>query len=337
MLVLTGLVAVSTPACAQDAAAQVRDAETAVRQKPGDVEALCDLVSAYRRALRLDDALKTAQRAVALDDKSVQAHHQLALTHQARLEFDKAVAQWEKTLALDGAFYKAHYNIGVVHHDWGMRLLGEAETLRTGRRRREAAEKAKEAEPHIKQARASWEASLKINPDHAPSHYNLGVVMHHDEDYDGAIGHYRRAIALDPKHVKAHVNLGLCLARKDQADEAVRLWERAATLEPDLFEPPYNLGVMYAQLGRLNEAVARWEKARDILKPRFDAAEKEKNETLQTSLAPNLANCYYNMGVAFEMQKDYRRAEANLKEAVRVDPNMDEAWQLLRNIQRGER
>ena len=333
-LALVGVLALSAAALAQDLDPQVRRAEAAVKENPGDVDALCGLASLYRRAGRLDDALKTSQRAVATDEESVQAHHQLALTYKARGECDKCIPEWEKVLALDPTFYKAHYNIGVAHHDWAQQLLDEAEKLRAGRRRRQAAEKAGEARPHIQKARESWLAALKIKPDHAPSNYNLGVVMHHEGKHDEAIGYYRRAIELNPKHVKACVNLGLCLARRNEAVEAVKLWERAGRLSPGLFEPPYNLGVIYAQMGRPKDAIVQWENARDVIKPQFDAAEKKKIEPLRTQLAADLANCYYNIGVAFEMQKDFKRAQANLKDAVRINPDMDEAWQMLRSIQR---
>ena len=39
---------------------------------------------------------------------------------------------------------------------------------------------------------------------------DLGVLLDHKEDYDGAEQHYRRAIAIDPEYADAHYNPSTC-------------------------------------------------------------------------------------------------------------------------------
>ena len=55
---------------------------------------------------------------------------------------------------------------------------------------------------------------VAIDPEYANAHYNLGVLLDHKEDYDGAEPHYRRAIAIDPEHAEAHCNLDILLEQR---------------------------------------------------------------------------------------------------------------------------
>jgi tetratricopeptide (TPR) repeat protein len=326
---------VSACAFAADVAQEVRDKEAAVAKAPNDAAALCELASAYRKAARLDDSAAAARRAIAADPKSAEAHHQLALTLKEKGEFAKAIAEWDAALALDATFYKAPYNIGVTHHDWADQLIAESEDLKAKRRRQEAADKLKEAEDHIAQAKAAWEATLKLKADHAGATFNLGVVEHEHDRFAEAEVLYRKAIALDPKHVKAHVNCGLCLAQLKRGDEALDMWKKALAIDPKVFEAHYNIGVVLSQKKQNKEAIAAWEIAAGILEPQKKDVEASKNARAIGSFKENLSNCYYNMGIAYEALADKKRAEEYLKKATDVDPNFDEASQALRALQRG--
>jgi Flp pilus assembly protein TadD len=74
-------------------------------------------------------------------------------------------------------------------------------------------------------------AALQFEPDSAPAHYNLGVLLSMLGDTDKAIEHYRRAAQLDPADADVQNNLGYLLALRDDP-EAITHLRNAARLDP---------------------------------------------------------------------------------------------------------
>ena len=58
----------------------------------------------------------------------------------------------------------------------------------------------------------SCEQALKINPEFAQAHNNLGNALRGCGQWDAAAESYRRAIAINPVYATAHTNLGNCAA-----------------------------------------------------------------------------------------------------------------------------
>ena len=57
---------------------------------------------------------------------------------------------------------------------------------------------------------------LRLKPDHAVGHYNLGVALEQQGQAGEAAACYQRALAIDPIHLDSWNNLG-CL-RKEAGD-----------------------------------------------------------------------------------------------------------------------
>jgi tetratricopeptide (TPR) repeat protein len=74
-------------------------------------------------------------------------------------------------------------------------------------------------------------AALQFEPDSAPAHYNLGVLLSMLGDTDEAIEHYRLAAQLDPTDADVQNNLGYLLALRDDP-EAITHLRNAARLDP---------------------------------------------------------------------------------------------------------
>jgi tetratricopeptide (TPR) repeat protein len=82
-----------------------------------------------------------------------------------------------------------------------------------------------------------------------------------EENQDGAISAYRRALIVDPELVPALVNLANIHYARDSHIEAMALYERALTLEPDCFEAHFNLGNVHHDLSRFEDALAAYREA----------------------------------------------------------------------------
>ena len=51
--------------------------------------------------------------------------------------------------------------------------------------------------------------AIKLKPDYADAHNNLGLAYHRKGEYDKAIASYNQALAIDPNYKKAKENLEL--------------------------------------------------------------------------------------------------------------------------------
>lgn len=111
------------------------------------------------------------------------------------------------------------------------------------------------------QAIDQLEASLRLNPDSAPAHYNIGVARSMLRQYVEATKAFEAAIRLDPNHAQAHNNLGAMLHLGGNIPDAVVHYRRAAELNPDNAEAPSNLGRLFMAQGRAAEAIVQFERA----------------------------------------------------------------------------
>ena len=61
---------------------------------------------------------------------------------------------------------------------------------------------------------------MRIDPDLAAPHYNLGVLLNNLKRYDEAEEGYRDAIRMDPDLAEAHANLGILFLTTERPEEA---------------------------------------------------------------------------------------------------------------------
>lgn len=67
-----------------------------------------------------------------------------------------------------------------------------------------------EREQSVEQA-FLYEQILRLDPDNAEAHFQLGNARYQQQQPDKAEYHWRRALALNPHHTKAQISLGLLL------------------------------------------------------------------------------------------------------------------------------
>jgi len=82
------------------------------------------------------------------------------------------------------------------------------------------------------EAMTQFKEAIRLRPDFAAAHANLALVLHRDQDYDGAIAKYTEALRLEPS-APTYVNAGLALESRRRTREAPLHYRRAVELEPD--------------------------------------------------------------------------------------------------------
>jgi tetratricopeptide (TPR) repeat protein len=196
----------------------------------------------------------------------------------------------------------------------------------------------------VAEAAGHFEAALRIKPDHATAHYNLGnALAAMPGRLNDAITHYEEALRLKPNNAEQHNNLGNALVRvPGRINEAIAHYETALRLKPDAPETHNNLGNTWLKIGgHEREAAAHYEA---VLRLRPDHAVAHNNlgsalENLPGRLdeaiehyraagraKPDYAEAFYNLGNAL-MKREGRAAEAvaAYQEAVRLRPDYAEA------------
>ena len=111
---------------------------------------------------------------------------------------------------------------------------------------------------------AARREAIRLQPDDADAHSNLGLALAAQGKLDEAIAEYREAIRLQPDSAEAHYNLGIALAHQGKLDEAVAEYRTAIRLKPDYAEAHCNLGHLLRGQGDYAGALAMLRRGHEL-------------------------------------------------------------------------
>lgn len=113
-------------------------------------------------------------------------------------------------------------------------------------------------------ARRGLERVLALDPDHAPAHYWLGIILARQQAYDAAAQHLGRALALDSTIPDGWADLGTVLALQSDFPRAAAAYREALAAVPDSALAHLNLGHVLREMGRLEEALGHLRRAHEL-------------------------------------------------------------------------
>jgi tetratricopeptide (TPR) repeat protein len=124
-------------------------------------------------------------------------------------------------------------------------------------------------------ARTEFEQGIRLNPDSAELHYNLGKLYSIDDNWGPAKKELEEAVRLDPSYVEAWDALGFAKESLGDDTGAVADYEKAIQLNRDR-NPPFanahvNLSAYYNRTGQSQKAIDYAKTALE-LNPRSDRA-----------------------------------------------------------------
>ena len=170
---------------------------------------------------------------------------------------------------------------------------------------------------------------LALNSDYPEANFYLGVSYLGKGDYRAAIESFQRELATARPHPRSRYYLALALESSGRMDDAV------AELNRDLAENPKDADALY-QLARLhkNASLQAIERLRAIDPDSFQlhtllgesyADEKQYPEAIEEYRAalkrnPNAVGIHFSIGVAYWILHDTDKAEPELKEALKENP-----------------
>ena len=82
---------------------------------------------------------------------------------------------------------------------------------------------------------AQYQAAVRLRPDYAEAHTNLGIILAQvPGQLPHAVTEFQSALRVTPNSARAHANLGYVLARiPGKTSEAVAEYEAALRISPD--------------------------------------------------------------------------------------------------------
>jgi tetratricopeptide (TPR) repeat protein len=103
--------------------------------------------------------------------------------------------------------------------------------------------------------------AVREHPGHADLHYRLGLLLRQENDLDGAIASFQRAVDINPHYFKALTKLGLALREAGQFERAVTILEKALAIDPETVDLHYQLGLIFADRNEFRLALERFQYA----------------------------------------------------------------------------
>jgi tetratricopeptide (TPR) repeat protein len=205
----------------------------------------------YERFGQLEEALKEYILLVKSNPSTAEYYFQCARIFDERGKLEVATKYARKAAELDPRHGKAHYILGLILY------------------------KTK----HPLEAKAEFEASIKVDPSNYDNYYYLGKLLKESNDYTGALLAFERAQKSPALKIKALIERGGTFMSQGSHENAIIELERAVKLCKDdgsneSYYSRYFLSLCYEKLKHLDKAIEQWEKIY-AKKPQFkDVAEK---------------------------------------------------------------
>lgn len=160
-------------------------------------------------------------------------------------------------------------------------------------------------------ATTEFQLALKYNPKLLPARCALGSVL---TDSSQAEAEFRKALAINPKAVCALDGLAQSLLDQRRYDAALVYWRQALQIQPDAVDMQLSLATATYQAAKDREA-AGLEPSEGI-----SVADAIRLFTDLLKSHPDLTTAHFTLGNIYANEKRYREAADEYKEASRLNP-----------------
>ncbi len=266
-----------------------------------------------------DAALRHYREAVRIKPDYADGHDNVASILKRQGRIDEAIAEYRLAIRYgNAAGDDARLHLANVHHELALLLYARGER--------------DDAITHLREA-------VRLQPDFAGAHFNLGNAYRDTGRLDDAATEYRETVRLVPADAEAHANLGALLSERGRIDEARAELITALHYDPHSDVALTNLGIALRRQGTPGDAVAA---LRELVARTPDAPEArhqlgialiEANDP-EAAIAhlewtverrPEDPHAQNDLGVALTRTGRLDEAIHHLREALRIDPELSDA------------
>src|SRR3954447_11072228 len=279
----------------------ISELKTSVRLDPAAAASYALLGMGQREQGDLADSRLNLERAIALSPATAASFIDLGIVFLRQNLLQHAVAQFEAGLNAASA---------VPAPDWDAAITGLREAGSHGIPSPEVhniiglmlGRKGSDTDQVV----AEFNEALRLRPEYAEAHNNIGLVLAQNGDDEKASNEFREAVRIRPDYADAHANLGAVLLLSD-VDQAIRELEKAISIDPTLIKAQFNLAEAYGN-SPSHGTPKQIEQLRKII-----------------SIAPDFARAHLALGKAMLHEAKVSDAIVELRDATRLDPTSGEA------------
>lgn len=276
------------------------------KKRPGSIRSYIEQAGKLLSLGKSLEALPIIEKALRIEPTSLEANHMLGFCHLQSGNPGGGIAALERALLLAPA------NAGLLNH------LGAA--LCQVNRRQEGIVHLKKAvalAPALGDARNNlahalnaageyaasaheYRAVIALVPQMIPAWQGLISALHKSGDFTAAVAAAKEATARFPGHSVFVAGLGRIMIDLRQMDAAEKILRQALSLDPANGEAASDLGTIVEQKGNYQEAIALYK--------------------IATECKPNLADGWFNLGIASEKAGDLMTAGKALQQCLAIRP-----------------
>jgi len=203
-----------------------KESETALDLDPDSAQILVLRTRLLQRAGNQDEALQTAQRAIALAPNWDQPYYLAGVSSYFIRLYEEAVKNLARAVELSPRSARALFVQYIALANLG---------------------KLDDAEKSLRRA-------IELDQQNARLHCHLGILLERKYRNAEAEQSFRKAMRLKPEYALSHYELGKMLASSSHLRQAAQELEQAVKYDPGLTSAYYQLGRIYLKLGELEKS-----------------------------------------------------------------------------------
>jgi tetratricopeptide (TPR) repeat protein len=196
---------------------------------------------------KFEQALKEYDEAIKLDPKLAAAYNNMGSAYFALTRFTEAANAFKQATELDPKYGQAHLNLALALLKLGREREARAAYAEAFRAYVATGDEEFQAS-HYKEAEASYQALLQIDPDYAPAHLRLGLLYNVAGRYNEATEAFQHVIKSEPQNADAHEGLAESYYGQHKYTQALEAITRALKLHPQAASAHYLAGLAYLAL-----------------------------------------------------------------------------------------
>jgi tetratricopeptide (TPR) repeat protein len=202
-----------------------------------------NLSNAYYKQDRVDEAISTALKAIALKPDYGVAHYNLGNLYAGQGRFDRAQSHFQEALRLYPNYADAWSNLG--------QLIAERGDVAT--------------------AIQYFQRAIELKPELSRAHLNLGVALAKQGRVEEAVRPLEEAAKLSPQSAEARFGLGSLYAAQNRYDEAIRWFDETLRVEPDHAPAHQSLAELLSLQGKKTEAIKHYQEALRVMRQKSNS------------------------------------------------------------------